>query len=177
MSLGGNVAFHFVATHLARALSLTMVDIGPRVDFGATANMRAFVDNAIQCKTFEELVAAALKASPRTDPDLIRYRYGTLVRLEADGFWSWRQDRRKPHDFEHILGKLREMPSLVQRVTCPVLIARGGRSRVISNRDAREFAAMFGNGTAVTISEAGHNIQEDNPKELATALRAITKAS
>jgi pimeloyl-ACP methyl ester carboxylesterase len=177
MSLGGNIAFHFVAAHPQRASSLAMIDVGPQVNFGATANMRDFVDTAEQHRSLDALVDAALIASPRSDRDLIRYRYQAMINEAPDGSWTPRQDRRRPHDYDHILGKLREMPSLASHVNCPVLVVRGGRSRVLSDDDAREFAAMFGNGRTITIPDAGHNVQEDNPKALAEALRAMLASS
>jgi pimeloyl-ACP methyl ester carboxylesterase len=176
MSLGGNIAFHLSATRPERVRSLTIVDIGPKVNLGATNNMRDFLQAADQFATFDQLVAGALKVSPRSDPQLLRYRYQSLVRLNADGTWSWRQHRH-PHNFEDTLAKLREMPALASRIPCPVMIVRGGRSRVVTSDDAREFAALFVRGHAVLIRNAGHNVQEDNPRDLGEALRSHLAAA
>jgi pimeloyl-ACP methyl ester carboxylesterase len=171
MSLGGNIAFHFSSGNPQRVRSLTIVDVGPRVNLGATDNMLRFLRAADHLATFEELVGGACKASPRSDPELLRYRYLSLVRVSPDGTWCWRQHRHL-HNFEDTLAKLREMPSLASRISCPVMIVRGGRSRVVTAEDMSEFASMFSRGCTVTIPEAGHNVQEDNPKALAEALRA-----
>jgi pimeloyl-ACP methyl ester carboxylesterase len=176
MSLGGNIAFHLSAAHPRRIRSLAIVDVGPKVNLGATDNMRRFLHAADQFSSFDELVTGALKASPRSDPELVRYRYLSLVRVNPDGTWSWRQHRH-PHNFEDTLAKLREMPSLAPRISCPVLIVRGARSRVVTSEDMREFAAMFVHGSAAIVADAGHNVQEDNPKQLAEALRSHIQAA
>jgi pimeloyl-ACP methyl ester carboxylesterase len=176
MSLGGNIAFHLSAAQPQRIRSLTIVDVGPKVNLGATDNMRQFLHAADQFATFDKLVAGALKASPRSDPQLVRYRYLSLVRVNPDGTWNWRQHRH-PHNFEDTLAKLREMPSLAPNIRCPVMIVRGGRSRVVTTDDAREFAALFADGRAVIVPDAGHNVQEDNPKQLADALRSHIRAA
>jgi pimeloyl-ACP methyl ester carboxylesterase len=175
MSLGGNIAFHLSAAQPRRIRSLTIVDVGPRVNLGATDNMRQFLLAADQFATFDDLVAGALKASPRSDPALLRYRYLSLVRVNPDGSWNWRQHRH-PHNFEDTLAKLREMPSLAPRIRCPVMIVRGGRSRVITSEDVHEFAAAFAHGRTLIVPDAGHNVQEDNPKQLAEALRSQIRA-
>jgi len=59
----------------------------------------------------------------------------------------------------------------------PVLIVRGERSRIISDEDARQFAATFRRGTAVIIPDAGHNVQEGNPLALAEALRSHIRSA
>lgn len=170
MSLGGNIAFHLAAAHPHQIRSLTIVDVGPKVDLAGTDNMREFLRAADQFKTFDQLVDGARRVSPRSDPQLLRYRYQSLVRVNADGTWNWRQHRH-PHNFEDTLAKLREMPALASRIACPVMIVRGARSRVVTSDDARAFAAMFSRGHAVIIDDAGHNVQEDNPRALAQALR------
>jgi pimeloyl-ACP methyl ester carboxylesterase len=176
MSLGGNIAFHLAASNPARIRSLTIVDLGPKVNLKSTDNMRKFLEAADQHRRFDDLVAAALEVSSRHDPDLLRYRYHSLVRVNADGTWNWLQHRH-PHDFEDTLAKLREMPSLTSRIHCPVMIVRGGRSKVVTAQDAKEFAAMFAHGKAIIVPDAGHNVQEDNPVALAEALRSHIRAA
>jgi pimeloyl-ACP methyl ester carboxylesterase len=62
-------------------------------------------------------------------------------------------------------------PALAHRVGCPVLVACGARSRVFPQDCALAFAGMFPHGRCVVIPDAGHNIQEDNPKALADEMR------
>jgi pimeloyl-ACP methyl ester carboxylesterase len=80
-------------------------------------------------------------------------------------------DRRRPADFEHILGKLSELAGLARTISCPVLIVKGGGSAVLTEENADAFARAFPNGRLQIIADASHNVQEDKPKDLANLLR------
>lgn len=171
MSLGGCVAGHAAAALGERTASLTFVDVVDQVDFEASANLRGFMGAITTTASIEEMVAKALAVSPRTDPDLMHYRYQALMKPGPDGF-VLRQDRRRPPDFAHILSKLADLAGLAPAVACPVLVARGARSRIVTDDTAAAFASRFPDGRWCVIPQAGHNIQEDNPAALAPALAA-----
>jgi len=171
MSLGGCVAGHAAAALGERTTSLTFVDVVDQVDFGASANLRGFMGAITTTASVEEMVAKALAVSPQTDPDLMLYRYQALMKAGPDGF-DLRQDRRRPPDFPHILGQLADLEGLAPAVACPVLVVRGARSRIVTDDTAAAFAARFPDGRWCVIPEAGHNVQEDNPLDLAKALEA-----
>jgi pimeloyl-ACP methyl ester carboxylesterase len=118
-------------------------------------------------------IAAALLVNPHMDRDKLVYRLTHSMQRTDDGRYRWKVDRRRPHDYDHILGKLAELPALAPNIRCPVLIARGGRSRIFSDDAAARCAALFENGTWVRIEEAGHNVQEDNPRALLAALSSL----
>lgn len=171
MSLGGNIAAHFAGAHPDRAASLTLVDVGPGVDFGATRSLRNFVEDAQDVDDIETIIAAALLVNPHADRDKLVYRLQHSMQRTAAGRYRWKVDRRRPHDYDHILGKLAELPELAARIACPVLVARGGRSRIFSDEAAARCAALFAQGEWIRIEEAGHNIQEDNPRALLGELK------
>ena len=50
---------------------------------------------------------------------------------------------------------------------------RGAESDVFHQDDAERLAKNFPDGRQITIAQAGHTVQGDNPKELVTALRAF----
>jgi pimeloyl-ACP methyl ester carboxylesterase len=171
MSLGGNIAGHYAAAH-GGLLSLTFVDVGPHVDFAASARMRGFISGAGPAPTVEALVDAAMTLSPHSDRDTVLYRYRHSLRRTPEGF-VWKRDQRRPHDYPHIIAKLDELEHLAGAIACPMLIARGGRSRIYSDDKAAAFAARFPDGRWTAIDGAGHNVQEDNPKALAAAFREL----
>jgi pimeloyl-ACP methyl ester carboxylesterase len=171
MSLGGNVAAHFAGAYPARASSLTLVDVGPGVDFEATRSLRNFVDEAQDVGNLEMVIAAALLVNPQADRDKLVHRLKHSTQRTAEGRYRWKMDRRRPFDYDHILGKLAELPALAAHIACPVLVARGARSRIFSDDSAARCAALFARGEWTRIEEAGHNIQEDNPRALLDALK------
>lgn len=171
MSLGGNVAFHFAARYPERVLSLCMIDVGPGVVFSATDGMRSFVQQSSRVQSLDALIDAVMSFQPRSDRELVEYRYSHLMRRMPDGSWQWKRDFRSPTDFAHIFRKIDEMPILARCVDSPVLVARGARSRVFPEDRALDFARMFPQGRCASIPHAGHNVQEDNPKALADEMR------
>jgi pimeloyl-ACP methyl ester carboxylesterase len=173
MSLGGNIAAHFAGAHPATAASLTLVDVGPGVDFGATRSLRNFVEDAQDIDNLETIIAAALAVNPHADRDKLVYRLQHSMQRTAEGRYRWKADRRKAHDYDHILGKLAELPALAPHINCPVLVARGARSRIFSDEAAARCAALFPHGEWTRIEAAGHNVQEDNPRALLDALERI----
>ena len=176
MSLGGNIAGHSAPELGERLASLTFVDIAPGVNRDGTRVMRGFLADAPTYPSVEALIEAAHAVSPRTDLDLLRYRYHYMTRDSAEG-WTFRNDRRRKFDFEHVMRKLSELTELSRHVRSPTLVARGARSRVLGEPAARAFAQRFSHGSCVMIPDAGHNVQEDAPRELADALRAHFVAS
>jgi pimeloyl-ACP methyl ester carboxylesterase len=171
MSLGGIIAAHYAATAGSRVASLAMIDVAPNVDFGAVGPMRHFMDRPIADLTLDQLVEAAIGAGARGGRERIHYRYLHMTRVGPDGRLAWRHDRTRPRDYGHLLGKLAELNELASAITCQVLVVRGDRSRVLTDEKVAEFAARCREGHWLTIVGAGHNVQEDEPLALATALR------
>lgn len=174
MSLGGCVAGHAAPRLGPRLASLVFIDVGPRVDFDATARLRGFIADLRPAPSVEAVVRKALAVSPRTDPDLMLYRYQGLLTPGPEGMF-WRGDRRRPPDFAHILGRLAEIPDHAPLIPCPTLVVKGARSRVLTTADARAFAAAFARGRCIVIPAAGHNVQEDQPAALAAELRSLAQ--
>src|ERR1700687_616429 len=137
MSLGAVIAAHYAATGDSRIASLTMVDTGPKPDFEQTAGMRSFMAKPIADLTLEQLAEAAVKVAGRDEYDKILYRYMHMTSATADGRLAWRHDqrRRRPSDYAYILNKIDELELLAPAMTCKVLIARGGRSRIITGEE------------------------------------------
>lgn len=170
MSLGGVVAAHIAATHPDRVEWLALVDVAPGVDFESTGRMRAFILGLGPVAGLDDVVDAAMRVSPLADRATLTYRMSTLFRPVPEGGWAPKWDPRPP-DFPHILGALERFP--VQLTGLPVLLVRGGRSRVLPQAAAELLVEHLPDGELVVVPDAGHNVQEDNPAALITALRAF----
>lgn len=174
MSLGGCVAGHAAAELGPKLASLVFVDVAAKVCFEASERMRNFLSAVRPVESVEALVEQALLLSSRTDPELMLYRYQSLL-TEGPGGYFWKADRRSPTDFEHILARLAELPALAPQLCCPVLVVKGGRSNVLTATTAAEFAQCFPDGRWALISDAGHNIQEDHPVALAALVSELVE--
>jgi pimeloyl-ACP methyl ester carboxylesterase len=169
-SLGGMVAAHFAATHPAQVSSLTLVDIGPNVNFEATQTIRAYIERTEGVTSIAAAVAIGREFNARIDLESLEYRLRYAMREGEDRRLYWKQDRRGMENYEYFLGKVDEIARLAPAIAGPVLVLRGARSRVFSDEAAADCAALFPNGRWLRIEEAGHNIQESNPAGLVAAL-------
>src|SRR5437016_3927221 len=59
----------------------------------------------------------------------------------------------------------------VQRISCPTLVVRGGRSDMFYDEDAAKLAATLPHGRWIKIDNASHTVQGDQPLALLTAIR------
>jgi len=173
MSFGGMVACEFALRHPDRTESLALVDVTSRPVFAATARMRTFMTNFRGAATVDEVVEMALEVSPKSDPERLHYRMRTLLKRGDDGRLVWKSDRRRPYDYAMILRHLAGFEARVPGMAAPFLLARGGDSLIITEEAAHDFTARFPDGRWVNIAGAGHNVQEDNPRDLAEALSAF----
>ena len=177
MSLGGVVAAELALTAPGLVKSLAMVDVAPGVEFEGTARMRGFINGMTGAPSVEAVVDAAMRTSPGNDRERVAYRMRALLRRRGDGEWEWRRDSRRMVDYPHILSHIQGLADRVSAFDAPFLMVRGARSRSMPAPAAVAFAARFRNGRFVEISDAGHNVQEDNPAALIEALRAFWKTA
>ncbi|RDI54583.1 alpha/beta fold hydrolase [Nocardia mexicana] len=170
MSLGGVVAAHTAEAHPDRVASLTLVDVAPGVDFDSTRRMRAFITGLGPVRSLDTVVDEAMRVSPRAHRATVAYRMSTLFRRGPGGEWVPKADPSPP-DFPAILAAVDRLAAQITGV--PVLLVRGARSRVLGRAAAERLVAQVPGAKLVSIPNAGHNVQEDNPAALAAALRTF----
>ncbi|WP_438295749.1 alpha/beta fold hydrolase [Streptomyces sp. HUAS TT7] len=170
MSLGGVVAAHVADAYPGRVERLALIDVAPGVDFESTGCMRAFMAGLGPVAELDAVVDAAMRVNPRAGRASVAYRMSTLFRRAPDGDWVPKGDPRPP-DFPAILDAIERLAA--QLAGLPVLLVRGGRSRVLSQSTAERLVGCVPDGGLVVVPGAGHNVQEDNPAALIPALGAF----
>ena len=172
-SMGAINGLAFAAAHPERLSALVMIDAGPEVRRRGSSRIREFVNGGAKPETLEEIIERALAFNPRRDPQILRRSLMHNLRRQPDGSWSWKYDRRR---FQQMGGdrhaaERRGLADGLVRVTCPTLVVRGAESDVFHQEDAEHLAKSLPNGRQITIGQAGHTVQGDNPKDLVAALR------
>ena len=172
-SMGAINGLAFAVTHPERLSALVMIDAGPEVRRPGSRRIRDFVNGGDKPESLDEIIARALAFNPRRDPTILRRSLMHNLRPQADGSWSWKYDRRRFQrlDRDLHLSERRQLADDLAKVTCPALVVRGADSDVFHEEDAARLAAGFPDGRHITIAEAGHTVQGDNPKDLVAALR------
>lgn len=171
-SFGAIVALCHAIDTGASLAGLVVVDTGPTVDWGGgAARVTEFVSGKTRFGSVDEVVDQALSFNPRRRRDLLATSIRYNLRANADGTYSWSYD---PRDIGGRLARLRTtlaaLDAKLDRVTCPTLVVRGQESDVFSAADGEYLRVALPEAQAVTIPDAGHTVQGDNPVALARAI-------
>ena len=173
MSLGAINALAFAIAHCERLSALVIIDAGPEIRRPGSSRIRDFVNDVAEPISIEAIIERALVFNPRRDPKILRRSLMHNLRQQPDGSWKWKYDRRRFHRLDaatHREERLRLGDGLA-RITCPTLVVRGGDSDVFHEEDAVRLAARLPDGRHVTVPNAGHTVQGDNPKDLVAELQ------
>jgi pimeloyl-ACP methyl ester carboxylesterase len=126
----------------------------------------------MEADSIDEFAERAMRFNPRRNEETLRESLKHNLRRTADGKWAWKWDpRAAPPGPSDLARRAETLWSDVEAVRCPVLVVRGGRSNVLGDASASEFADRFADGRWVTIEGAGHTVQGDRPAQLAGAIR------
>lgn len=185
-SLGGLTAAAVAASAPRLVRALVVVDIAPGLDpAGGAAQIRQFYAGPTDWASRSELVDRALAFG--LGGDRASAERGVLLnsRVRADGRVEWK------HHFARIANLLavdvaaasaaearQDALSAVlaasgwddlAALSCPVTLVRGTRG-FLSDADAAEFSRRLPHARVIEI-DAGHNVQEERPAELAEIVR------
>jgi esterase len=174
-SMGAINALAFAIHYPERLSALVMIDAGPEVRRPGSRRIRDFVHDVAEAPSLDTIIERALAFNPRRDARILRRSLMHNLRQMPDGSWRWKYDRRRFQnlDREAHAAERRRLGEGLARVTCPTLIVRGADSDVFLEEDAVHLASRLPHGRHVTIAEAGHTVQGDNPKALVAAIRSF----
>jgi pimeloyl-ACP methyl ester carboxylesterase len=175
MSMGGLAALRYATRESGRLYALVVIEAGAPPRDAGVDRVRAFIEQEHEHDSVEDFVAQAMRWGSGRDPELLRSSLRHNLRQIWNGRWTWKYDRRHlgvvPAD-----GHLRAIEAIAAdsvAIACPTLIVRGARSDLFSREDAEMVSARIPGARCVTVADAGHNVQGDNPRGFVDALRAF----
>jgi pimeloyl-ACP methyl ester carboxylesterase len=177
MSMGGLNAMAYAERHPERVAGLVMIDVGPSVRAEGVARILRFIEEDHERESVDAFIDDSLAFNPRRDRELLRASLRRNLRELPNGRWAWKWDaRRRTHvDADEKRRRTQLLWDGIDRIGCPALVVRGGDSRVFLDEDAQELAGRLARGRAVTVPDAGHTVQGDNPAGLIAELRAFLR--
>jgi pimeloyl-ACP methyl ester carboxylesterase len=174
-SLGGMTAIRYTAhrASMPQPLALVLVDIGPEMREAGRERLRNFTGGPRELDSVEDFVDRAVAFNPLRRRDVLRRSLLNNLRQLPSGKWTWKYD---PNRFGRGPNSgppptTAERWTDVQRITCPTLVVRGGRSDMFLDEDAAKLAAVLHDGRWIQIENASHTVQGDQPLALLTAIR------
>jgi pimeloyl-ACP methyl ester carboxylesterase len=173
MSMGAINALAYAINHSERLSHLVIIDAGPEMRRPGSSRIRDFVNDVADVVSIEAIIERALEFNPRRDPNILRRSLMHNLRRQEDGSWRWKYDRSRFQRLEHEEHRAERarLADGLEHISCPTLVVRGGDSDVFHAEDAERLAARLPNGRQVTVPNAGHTVQGDNPKGLVAELR------
>lgn len=170
MSLGGLTALELsvVAPDLVRRLA--MVDVTPGADREKASDVVAFLAGPESFASFDEILERTVAFNPtRSESSLRRGILHNAVRRD-DGRWVWRHQRTQLVEGQRADLDFAAMWDDLAAVDVPLLLLLGDRSPVVDETDRAMFAERQPDAEIVTVADAGHSIQGDQPLVLAEHL-------
>jgi esterase len=169
-SLGGLASLLVASAHPALIAALVLVDIAPTTNAQATGRVRSFIQSRQGFNSADELLEHVLSFAPRRRKDLLAGSLVHNVQELPDGTLAWKYD---PSHFtiESIRPADEELWACVSAITCPILLVRGERSRVVAAETAERLVAQAQDARVYTVEQAGHTVQGDDPRGLADLVR------
>mgnify|MGYP000483509286 CR=1 FL=1 len=175
MSLGGMTSLGVAVVAPALVRRLMLIDITPGTDREKASDIIAFLAGPESFASFDEILERTVAFNPtRSESSLIRGILHNAVERD-DGRWVWRHQRAGR---ERVLDEQTEVDfdalwDDLARVAVPTRLLVGDRSPVVSDADVERFRALRPDDEVITVADAGHSIQGDQPLVLADHVRAF----
>ncbi|MCU1407175.1 MAG: alpha/beta hydrolase fold protein [Glaciihabitans sp.] len=165
-SLGGLTAIALAAERPELVRALVLVDVSPGLRPGDSGQVRDFLAGPQVFASRADIVDKALAAGIGTDRSALERGVELNTRIQADGTVIFKHHLANPPAGKEIFAT--DFASLwpaLENLGVPVLLVRATRG-FLSTEVVAEFAARVPQATIVEI-EAGHNVHEQQPAELA----------
>jgi pimeloyl-ACP methyl ester carboxylesterase len=186
MSLGGLTSIAVAASRVTELTHLVVVDITPGVARQDRApeqrpdGVVRLIQGQRTFDSFDEMLQATAALAPNRPIESLRPGVLHNSRQLADGRWSWRYDQAgmagpRPAA-ENGESRMEGLWEDLSRVPVPVMLVRGGNSKVVSDDDQAEFERRKPGTRMETVEGAGHSVQSDRPVRLAELITDFTRS-
>jgi pimeloyl-ACP methyl ester carboxylesterase len=174
MSLGGETALCLADRHPQLVRKLILVDVTPGVTENKAREITAFIDGPRSFPDFDAILARTVEHNPTRTVSSLRRGILHNAEQQPDGTWVWRYARHGgfgPDQRALHFAEVGDLWDVVSRLRAPVMLVRGLRSQsVVSDDDEAEMVRRQPNIRVEHVAEAGHSVQGDTPRELASLI-------
>jgi pimeloyl-ACP methyl ester carboxylesterase len=169
MSLGGLTSILVASERPDLVSALVLIDITPGVNADKARHITNFVNGPATFDNFDELLARTIEHNPTRSVSSLRRGILHNAIQRSDGTWVWRHQQHGPSTLE--APPISDLWDTLGTLTMPVTLLRGmARGSVVDDEDVAELLARLPGASVVTVDDAGHSIQGDQPVVLAKVL-------
>jgi pimeloyl-ACP methyl ester carboxylesterase len=167
-SISGLHAARYAAQHPEEVAALVLVDVVPTVDNSVVEHLFEFV--LTDFPSFEAALEAAQRLSPgREEAEIAASLRELMIWDEGREIFRYRSDPAFLREFAG--SDLSEFWDDLGRVQCPVLLAQGGESRLLTPEAVARFQRLLPNAEVYQIPGARHTVMADNPADFARVVK------
>ena len=168
LSMGGHNAIAYAIAHPERVARLIVIDIPPKMDRRRAPNYEETSKLAEtghkHFATFDDAVHDARAGTPTAPEANLRYRTHWNLKPNHDGTTQFKYDPKVS-----LLWDPEDLSAVLDKITAPTLLVRGGKSVVLPLAIADAMTATIPDAEMLTIAESGHSVPTDRPEDLAPA--------
>jgi pimeloyl-ACP methyl ester carboxylesterase len=178
MSLGGMTAMQLAVIRPDLVRRLLMVDVTPGADREKASDIIAFLSGPESFTSFDEILERTIQFNPTRSVSSLRRGVLHNAVEQPDGSWVWRHQRSSRPRFEDG-GSGVDFAAMwddLASIRVPVQLLVGDRSPVVDEADRARFAECQPDAEIITVTDAGHSIQGDQPLELARLVESFLAA-
>ena len=173
-SLGAAVSLHLAAMHPDRFRGLVLVDYSPDMDAaGSAAVCKAFRDEQRSYESPEAYISAVKRARPLAEKRVVNRIAPRALMREEQGYILRRDPALALPSGTDPAVEAAEMWRALPEIRCPILIARGVASALVSPASVARMVAVARDARLITIARAGHAVMMDNPRGLAAEIETF----
>ena len=164
-SMGGRNSYVWASRHPGALKALIIVDTGPQTQRTGSNRIQQFKELPDELDSFDDFVQRVQEYTGRTQEQVLgALKYS--IRQRSDGKWTWKYDKIMRTPGARPPGWTSEqLWDCVGKIDCPTLVLRGDRSDIFADETMQRMEQVIPDCTTVTISNAGHLVQGDNPAE------------
>jgi pimeloyl-ACP methyl ester carboxylesterase len=172
LSLGGTLSYLYASTHPAGVRALVIAESAPKARNTGRQSIRNFTSGPTEFDSLDILVEKVRTLTPWRSVAQVQSSLVHSVGKKPNGKWSWKYDPA----IRELLNSSTSVASrwaALANITAPTLLVRGEDSDSTDAETFERMAEAIPDSQVVSISQAGHRVSGDNPREFNAALRSF----
>ena len=172
-SMGGRNSLAWASGRPGILKSLTIVDTGPETQRRGQNRIQQFRELPDELDTLDEFASRVMEYTGRNrEQTMGALKYS--IRQRQDGKWTWKYDKAmRVSGFRAPTWTPEQLWDGWRKIDCPALVVRGARSDIFADETMVRMAEEHPDCTTVTVENAGHLVQGDNPPDFLAAVRSL----
>ena len=172
-SMGGRNSLAWASGRPGVLKSLTIVDTGPETQRRGQNRIQQFRELPDELDTLDEFASRVMEYTGRNrEQTMGALKYS--IRQRQDGKWTWKYDQAmRVSGFRAPTWTPEQLWDGWRKIDCPALVVRGARSDIFADETMVRMAEEHPDCTTVTVENAGHLVQGDNPPDFLAAVRGL----